>query len=90
MFSHLDAEVISVNVTPIFGYKFNDMVSIAVGMQVQYFDVDIETALAPTAAPPRQRLEGDDISAGFVAGMTLTPFDGTTIGIGYRSKIDIR
>ena len=87
MFSHLHAEVVSVNVTPVFGFKFNDMISAAVGMQVEYFDVDIKTALAPTASPPRQRLEGDDVNAGFVAGVTLTPFDGTTIGIGYRSMV---
>ena len=88
MFSHLDAELVSVNVTPVFGFKINDMISVAAGMQVEYLDVDIETALLPTAAPPRQRLEGDDVNAGFVAGVTLTPFDGTTIGIGYRSKVD--
>jgi long-chain fatty acid transport protein len=87
MFSHLEAEAVSVNATPVLGYKINDMVSVAVGMQIEYFDVDIETALAPTAAPPRQRLEGDDVNVGLVAGVTLTPFDGTTIGIGYRSAI---
>ena len=87
MFSHLDAEAKSVNVTPVLGFKFNDMISVAVGMQVEYFDVDIETALAPTAAPPRQRLEGNSTDVGFVAGVTLTPFDGTTIGIGYRSMV---
>ena len=87
MFSHLDAEAKSVNVTPVLGFKFNDMISVAVGMQVEYFDVDIGTALAPTAAPPRQRLEGNSTDVGFVAGVTLTPFDGTTIGIGYRSMV---
>ncbi len=88
MFSHLDAEAISVNATPVMGIKFNDMISVGIGMQIEYFDVDIETALAPTAAPPRQRIEGDDIDVGLVAGVTLTPFDGTTIGIGYRSMIE--
>lgn len=88
MVSHLDAELVSVNVTPVVGYKINDMLSIGVGMQVQYFDVNIETALAPIASPPRQRLEGDDTQVGFVAGATFKPFDGTTIGIGYRSQID--
>ena len=87
MFSHLDAEAKSVNVTPVLGFKFNDMISVAVGMQVEYFDVDIGTALAPIAAPPRQRLEGNSTDVGFVAGVTLTPFDGTTIGIGYRSMV---
>ncbi|PWK63922.1 long-chain fatty acid transport protein [Aminobacter sp. AP02] len=87
MFSHLDADATSVNVTPVVGYKFNDMISVAVGMQIEYFDVSIETALAPIASPPRQRLNGDSTDVGFVAGVTLTPFDGTTIGIGYRSMV---
>ncbi|WP_287099206.1 outer membrane protein transport protein [Mesorhizobium sp.] len=87
MFSHLDAKVVSVNATPVLGFKLNDMISVGIGMQIEYFDVDIETALAPIATPPRQRLKGDDVNAGFVAGVTLTPFDGTTIGIGYRSMV---
>jgi len=87
MFSHLEAEALSFNATPIIGVKLNEMVSIAVGLQVQYFDINIETALAPVASPPRQRFAGDDWGVGFVAGVTLTPFDGTTIGIGYRSMV---
>jgi long-chain fatty acid transport protein len=87
MFSHLDAQVVSVNATPILGYKLNDMVSIGIGAQIEYFDVDIKTALAPFATPPRQRVTGDDTNVGLVAGVTLTPFDGTTIGIGYRSAV---
>lgn len=87
MFSHLDAEATSVNVTPVLGFKFNEVISAAVGMQIEYFDVDIQTALAPIASPPRQRLEGDSTDIGFVAGVTLAPFEGTTIGIGYRSGV---
>src|SRR6187397_161627 len=74
MFSHLDAESKSVNLTPVLGFKFNDLISVAVGMQVEYLDVSIETALAPIASPPRQRLEGDSTDVGYVAGVTLTPF----------------
>jgi long-chain fatty acid transport protein len=37
---------------------------------------------------PSAILEGDDIGFGFTAGATITPFAGTTIGIGYRSRID--
>lgn len=85
-FSHLDAEVMSVNVSPVIGVKINDMISVAAGLQVQYFDVDIETALSLDASS-RQRLKGDDDGIGFVAGVTLTPFDGTIIGIGYRSAV---
>jgi long-chain fatty acid transport protein len=88
MVSHLDAEATSINVTPVIGIKFNEMISVAVGVQIEHFDVDIQTALAPISSPPRQRLEGDSTDAGLVAGVTLTPFDGTTIGIGYRSMIE--
>ncbi|WP_157014643.1 OmpP1/FadL family transporter [Mesorhizobium xinjiangense] len=87
MISHLEAEAVSFNATPIVGVKINDMLSIAVGLQVQYFDVDIKSALAPIAGPPKQRVSGDDWGIGFVAGLTFTPMDGTTIGIGYRSMI---
>jgi long-chain fatty acid transport protein len=87
MFSHLEADALSINVSPVAGVKINDWLSIAAGLQIQYLDVDIATALAPISSPPRQRVKGDDIGVGFVAGITLTPFDGTTIGIGYRSSI---
>src|SRR3954470_12860706 len=40
MFSHLDADAKSVNVTPVLGFKLNNMISIAAGVQVEYFDVD--------------------------------------------------
>lgn len=87
MFSHIDAEVLSVNVSPVVGFKLNEMISVAAGLQVQYFDVDLKTGLAPVASPPHQRLEGNDYGVGFVGGVTLTPFDGTTLGIGYRSMV---
>jgi long-chain fatty acid transport protein len=88
MFSHLNSEVMSINVTPVMGIKFNDMVSVAFGVQVQYFDVNIETALTTGSNPRKQSIKGDSTDVGVVAGITLTPFDGTTIGVGYRSQID--
>jgi len=88
MFDHLSAEATSINVTPTLGIKLNEMVSIGFGVQIQYFDVDIETALTPTANPRKQHIKGDSTDVGIVAGITLTPYDGTTVGIGYRSRID--
>ncbi len=87
MFSHLEADAWSLNVSPIFGIKINDVLSVAVGAQIQYFEVDIKTALAPIASPPLQEFEADDVGVGFVAGITFKPLDGTTVGIGYRSAL---
>lgn len=86
-FDHYRAQVFSTTVTPTVGYKINEMISVGAGVQVQYFDVDIQTAIAATPNPAVQRLEGDDVGFGFTAGVTLTPFQGTEIGIGYRSGI---
>ncbi|WP_181702359.1 OmpP1/FadL family transporter [Chthonobacter albigriseus] len=86
-FDHYRAKVFSVNVQPTVAYKINDMLSVGVGAQIQYFDVNIQTALDATSAPDVQRLVGDDVAFGFTAGLTFTPLDGTVIGLGYRSQL---
>ncbi|WP_075215591.1 OmpP1/FadL family transporter [Mongoliimonas terrestris] len=84
---HLRAKVLTVDVSPTIGYKVNDQLSIAIGAQIQYFDVNITRALFPTPTSPTANLSGDDIGFGFTAGVTYEPFDGTTIGLGFRSAI---
>jgi long-chain fatty acid transport protein len=88
MFNNTDSKVTSIDVTPVLGFKLNDMLSVALGAQVEYLNVDIESAIAASATPPRQEIKADSTNAGIVAGLTLTPMEGTTIGIGYRSKVD--
>jgi long-chain fatty acid transport protein len=91
----------SFNVTPTVGYKVNDWLSVGAGLQVQYFLADLKQAtgiggsgslaafggssLGPNALT--SSLRGDDIAFGFRTGLTLTPWEGTTIGIGYRSAL---
>ncbi len=88
----------SINVTPTLGYKVNDWLSVGVGVQIQYFLAELRQAygfpptvpLAPQAlAPnaPNSVLRADDITFGYRLGATLKPFEGTTIGIGFRSAI---
>ena len=87
MFSHLDAELVSVNATPVLGYKLNDMISIAIGRRSS---ISTSTSKRRLHRLPRRHgngSTGDDTDVGLVAGVTLTPFDGTTIGIGYRSTV---
>src|SRR5262249_46240345 len=38
--------------------------------------------------PDLLRIDGDSTDFGFTAGITLTPWAGTVIGLGYRSRID--
>jgi long-chain fatty acid transport protein len=85
------SRIFSVNVNPVLGVKINDWFSVAAGPSLQYFDIRLKNAagaipVAPGA--PSAILEGDDIGFGFTAGVTITPFAGTSIGIGYRSAIE--
>jgi long-chain fatty acid transport protein len=87
------SKVFSLNVNPIVGVKVNDWLSLAAGPSLQYFDIRLKSAAGAGLAAalpnaPSAILEGDDIGFGFTAGATITPFAGTTIGIGYRSRID--
>jgi long-chain fatty acid transport protein len=82
------SRVFSINVNPIVGVKVNDWLSLAIGPSLQYFDIHLKSATGALPNSPSAILEGDDIGFGFTAGATITPFAGTTIGIGYRSSID--
>lgn len=81
------SRVRSLNVAPTIGYKVNDWLSIGAALQVQYFKAELKQALGVAAGSPGSILRGDDISWGYRFGVTLTPFQGTTIGLAYRSSI---
>lgn len=87
-FQARSSRVRSVNATPTIGYTINDMFSVAVGLQVQWFDIRLRQA-TPIAALgfPTATLRGDDFGVGFTAGMTFKPVEGTEIGVGFRSMI---
>ncbi|RYE34639.1 MAG: transporter [Hyphomicrobiales bacterium] len=81
------AKVVTINVSPTVGYKVNDWLSVGAALQVQYLSAKLKQAggLAPTASPVI--LEGDTIDFGYRLGATFTPFEGTNIGVAYRSSI---
>lgn len=83
------SSVFSVNVNPAIAYQFNDMVTVAVGVQVQYLDVSLKSADATSGAgfPRSNEISGDGVGFGVTAGVTVRPFEGTEIGVGYRSGV---
>ncbi|MGE5166912.1 MAG: OmpP1/FadL family transporter [Sphingobacteriales bacterium] len=79
------------NATPSFAYRINDMISVGVGVQIQYAKADLSSCVgAPCGyfGAPLAELSGHDWGYGFTAGITWTPTPTTTIGIGYRSGIN--
>lgn len=81
------AKVQTINVSPTIGYQVNDWISVGAAVQVQYFNAALKQAsgVGPTAAPVI--IEGDTIDFGYRFGITLTPFQGTSIGLAYRSEV---
>lgn len=81
------AKVRTVNIAPTIGYKINDWISVGAAVQGQFIKTNLKqaTGLGPTA--PNAILDGDAIDFGYRVGVTLTPMQGTTIGLGYRSSI---
>jgi long-chain fatty acid transport protein len=89
-------KIASINLNPIVGWKVTDWLSIAAGPTFQYADLTLRRALIPRAvagglglaAPPDLEIELDDIGVGFTAGVNVTPWAGTSVGVGYRSAVD--
>jgi long-chain fatty acid transport protein len=73
--------------TPTIGYKVNDWLSIAAGVQVGYLDVTLKQATGVGAAAPSAILSGDAWGIGYTLGATIKPAAGTEIGIGFRSSV---
>lgn len=88
-FSYRSADLLTMNLNPVIGYQVSDTLSIGVGFQAQYTDLELNQAfLAGVGVDPTAKLQGDDWGYGFTIGAMWKPVAGTTIGIGYRSKIE--
>jgi long-chain fatty acid transport protein len=81
------SKIFTFDVNPVVGIKVNDWLSIAAGPDFQYFFTRLKRATSFLATAPTAELEGDSVGVGFTAGVTLTPWAGTVIGVGYRSSI---
>lgn len=84
------SRIFSLAFNPVVAYKVNDWLSIAAGPNIQYFKLTLRQALPITLSPttfPSGFLKGDAWGVGYTAGATITPWDGTVLGIGYRSSV---
>ena len=77
--------ILNVNATPMVSYEIMHGVSVGAGVQLDYFGLKRSTSETPAGLA---NFKADDIGVGFVAGLSITPAAGTSIGLGYRSMID--
>ena len=85
------SRVFTLAFNPVIGFKVNEWLSVAAGPNIEYFRLTLRQALPiPGILPsnyPSAFLKGDSWGVGFTAGATITPWDGTVLGIGYRSSV---
>lgn len=95
-YDSIQTELLTTNISPTLAYRVNQYVSLGVGLDVQYADAKLSNAVPDTLNPGgptlatdgRARVKGDDWSFGFNAGVLIKPFEGTRVGIHYRSPMD--
>jgi long-chain fatty acid transport protein len=84
------ASISSLEGNPIVGYKINDMVSVAGGLRVTYVLGRFNRSLfqLPTFGNFDSPVQTDvsDVGLGFTAGITVKPWAGTELSLGYRSQ----
>jgi long-chain fatty acid transport protein len=76
------------NAAPTVAYKFNDLLSVGFGAQIQYASASFTQGIAALGPTNQIGISGAGYGFGFTAGATLTPTPFTTIGLGYRSAIN--
>ena len=87
------SEAKTTSIAPTLAIKINDWVSVGASFEAVRMSTRLTSAIgAPAAAAvlpgaPLAELKGNSWGYGFTAGITLTPFAGTELGLGYRSQV---
>lgn len=85
-------DIKTININPSIAFKVNDMLSLGFGVSVQRFEATYDRYAGvapglPSLQRTKLRLEADDVSWGWNAGVLFTPTDKTKLGFSYRSKV---
>jgi long-chain fatty acid transport protein len=85
--------VASAEVEPIIGYKINDRLSVGFGLRYLDFSARYSSAAPSMASPDQWRvlgIDGGGQALGFSLGTVYKPWQGTEIGLGYRSETSVK
>ncbi len=80
------SQIFSINFNPVISYQLSNWLTVALGAQIEYLDTRYTSIFLPGHGI--SDLRGDDTALGLTAGVLLTPLPGTSLGVGYRSRIN--
>lgn len=87
-FDSTKTELKVINIAPSVAYKASNWLSIGGGIDIQYAEADLQSAVSNLGATEgRNQIKGDDWSVGYNIGLQITPVESTEIGLHYRSAI---
>lgn len=89
-FDSIKTDLQTINIQPTAAFKVNDWLSIGGGIDIQLADAELTSAVYNGVTEGRSKLEGDDYTIGWNLGVTLKPWETTTIGLHHRSSISHR
>ena len=84
----IDTSIAVIEVLPSISYRLSDTLAVGAGLMIDYAEMKTRQKL-PTAAFGRDtklQMKGDDVGIGFTLGVVWRPWEGTTFGLGYRSR----
>jgi long-chain fatty acid transport protein len=84
-FEGVTTSLFNLNMAPIVSYEIVPGITVAAGLQIDYFNLQRQTAVTPFGSG---NLRADDTGVGYVAGIDYAPSADTSIGLGFRSAID--
>ncbi len=82
------SRIFTADFTPTAAYKLTPTVTVGVGLQVMYLEARLDNAgLAPSL--PNKVSKEDGWGVGATAGIMWQPSEVTSLGLGYRSRVDV-
>ncbi|MGB0086876.1 MAG: outer membrane protein transport protein [Rhodomicrobiaceae bacterium] len=93
------SRIFSINFNPNLAYKFTPELTVGVGVQIMYADLRLRSsnsdaitnfATGGLVTSDGRTTQVDDWGFGATAGVIWKPAPGTSIGVGYRSAIDLK
>jgi long-chain fatty acid transport protein len=97
-YDSIETRLTTINLSPALAYRINQWLSIGGGLNVEYADAKLSSALPNTLAPGgpssatdgMTKFTGDSLAFGFNLGVLLKPWRHTRIGLHYRSAVEHR
>jgi long-chain fatty acid transport protein len=88
-----EVSLLTLNLNPAVSYKVNDWLSVGAGANLAYATMDFTLKLPnlsdPMSGDGKLKLDGlDDFAGGWNLGVLFEPWDGTRIGLAYRSEVE--